>query len=253
MPSPTEILRKTIEKFERRTSLSVADKDAILSLPFKLRTIAQHRYIVRDGADGPPATLLIDGLGFRYKITKTGARQILSVHIPGDFLDLECALLGTADHNVQALTTCEVATVEREAIIYLIETHPHVAHALWIDTLIDAAVYREWVVNVGRRDAITATCHLLCELARRLEVAGLMTDGGYELLMTQEQLADSLGISSVHVNRVVRELNEAGLIIRDKRFIRIPDWQALSRKAGFNDRYLHLDCWKPTGRTKLAV
>ena len=241
MTSSSEILERTIRKFERRAALSAADKQAFYDLPFELRSFDANRYISREGRRAPCASLLVDGLAFRQKVTKEGARQILSVHIPGDFVDLEGALLTVADHSVQALTRCEVAMVPREAIVELIDNHARLAHAMWIDTLIDGSIYREWIVNVGRRDSRAAACHLLCEFARRLEVAGLAQGGGYELPMTQEQLADALGISPVHVNRVVRDLDAEGLIVRDKRFLAIPDWHALSRAAGFNETYLHLD------------
>lgn len=129
----------------------------------------------------------------------------------------------------------------REAVINLIDSHPRVGRAMWIDTLIDGAIFREWIVNVGRRDARSAMCHLLCEFARRLEIGGLAEELAYELPMSQEQLADALGITSVHVNRVLRDLDREGLIRRERRFIHIPDWEKLRRIGGFNELYLHLD------------
>src|SRR5581483_6771852 len=108
-------------------------------------------------------------------------------------------------------------------------------------TLVDSSVFREWVVNVGQRDAKARIAHILCEFARRLEIAGLGSTEGYELPMTQEQLADATGLTSVHVNRMLKNLKEEGLITRDKRHIGIPDWKKLRRVAGFNELYLHLD------------
>src|SRR6185437_9639427 len=134
------------------------------------------------------------------KVTGNGGRQILSVHMPGEFLDLQNCLLGVADHNVQTLTRAEVAIVAAGALRRLTEAHPLVGRALWIETLIDSAVFREWIVNVGRRDAITRLAHLLCEFSLRLAGAGLASDGCYELPMTQEQLADATGLTAVHVN-----------------------------------------------------
>ena len=112
---------------------------------------------------------------------------------------------------------------------------------MWIDTLIDGSIFREWVVNVGRRDARTRIAHLLCEFARRLEVAGLAHEYRYELPMTQEQIADATGLTPVHVNRVLMALARDGLIERSKRFVAIPQWEALRRVAGFSETYLHLD------------
>jgi CRP-like cAMP-binding protein len=243
------ILDGMVRKFETRARLEEADRAALYNLPFEIRDIPAHRYIAREGDRPPGATLMITGLSYRHKITVDGSRQILSVHIPGDFVDLEGSLLRIADHNVQALTPCQVAIVPREALVRLIEQHARLAHAMWVDTLIDGSIFREWIVNVGRRDARSGMCHLLCEFSRRLEAAGLADAGGYELPMTQEQLADALGITPVHVNRVLRDLEE-GLIVRNKRFVRVPNWEALRRAAGFNELYLHLDQVAPLFQTE---
>lgn len=241
MNSLSPILDQMVRKFQTRARLNEVDIKALLDLPYQIRSIEMGRYIVREGDQPPGATLILSGLAIRHKVTVEGARQILSVHIPGDFVDLEGTLLRVADHNVQALTRCEVAIVPREAIVKLVDAHPRVGRAMWADTLIDGSIFREWVVNVGRRDARAAMCHLLCEFARRLEAAGLGANDGYELPMSQEQLADALGITPVHVNRVLRDLDREGLIRREKRHIHIPDWEALRRIGGFNELYLHLD------------
>jgi CRP-like cAMP-binding protein len=239
--SVARILDRTFRKFQTRAPLDEADRQAFYKLSSEVRQVDANRYIVREGDRPPGATLIIRGLAFRHKLTVEGARQILSVHIPGDFVDLEGSLLKVADHNVQALTPCEVAVVPHDEIVRLVETHPRIGHAMWIDTLIDGSIYREWIVNVGRRDSRSGMCHLLCEFARRLEAAGLADAAGYELPMTQEQLADALGITPVHVNRILRELDREGLIVRNKRFVRVPSWEALRRVGGFNELYLHLN------------
>jgi CRP-like cAMP-binding protein len=230
-----------IARFESRVSLTSEEREAIRSMPFELRTYPIHSYLVREGDRATSAKLLIDGLAYRHKVTVEGARQILSVHIAGDFVDLEGSLVPIADHNVQVLSTCTVAQVPRDALVAIIHKHGAVAHAMWIETLVDASIYREWVVNVGRRDSRQAMCHFLCEFGRRLESAGLAKAHGYELPMTQEQLADTLGITPVHVNRVLRDLDHEGVLVRHKRFVEVPDWERLRKLAGFNDLYLHLD------------
>lgn len=234
-------LERMALKFQTRARLDEGDIQALLDLPYQTRWIEMGRYIVREGDRPPGATLILSGLSIRHKVTVEGVRQILSVHIPGDFVDLEGTLLKVSDHNVQALTRCEVAIVSRPAIIDLVDRHPRVGRAMWVDTLIDGSIFREWIVNVGRRDARSAMAHLLCEFARRLEAAGLEQEIAYELPMSQEQLADALGITPVHVNRILRDLDREGLIRREKRFIHIPDWEALRRIGGFNELYLHLD------------
>lgn len=241
MNSLSSTLSGMLRTFEMRVPLAEPDRRALLDLPFQTRWIDAGRYISREGDRPPTVTLILSGLAIRHKVTVEGLRQIFSVHIPGDFVDLEGALLNVADHNVQTLTRCEVATVPREAIVNLVDNHCHLARAMWVGTLIDGAIFREWIVNVGRRSARAAMCHLLCEFGRRLEAAGLAEEGGYELPMSQEQLADALGITPVHVNRTLRELDREGLIRREKRFIHIPDWEKLRRMGGFNELYLHLD------------
>jgi len=235
------ILDRMIRKFELRAQLGDSDRKALLALPYRRKTMERGQYIVREGAAATTSALIIDGFAIRHKVTADGARQILSFHIPGDFIDLEGSLLASADHNIQALTRCELALVPIQAMLDLMDAHPKIALAMWVDTLVDASIFREWVVNVGRRDARARIAHLLCEFALRLEVAGFAHKEGYELPMTQEQLADATGLTSVHVNRTLKALETTGLVERNKRLVRIPDWARLVEIAGFNALYLHLD------------
>lgn len=235
------ILDVMLRKFERRGPLDDGDRAALLALPYRLQTVEPAAYMVREGERPDRSCLIVSGFAYRHKVTIEGARQIVSIHIAGDFVDLDGVLLSVADHNVQALTRCELACIPREALRALIGKHPKVAMAMWTDTLIDGSILREWVVNVGRRDARARIAHLLCEVARRLEIAGLAEDSHYELPMTQEQIADATGLTPVHVNRTLMALAREGLIERNRRFLAIPDWAALRQAAGFSETYLHLD------------
>jgi CRP-like cAMP-binding protein len=241
MPSVSSTLDGMIRKFERRASLDDADRGALRDLPFRLLRAEPGRYLVREGSMNDQSILILSGLAYRHKVSADGSRQIVSIHIPGDFVDLEGALLKTADHNVQALTRCELAVVPRDALRDMLRSHPQVALALWVDTLIDASIFREWIMNIGRRDARERLAHIFCEFALRLEVAGIGSTDGYELPMTQEQLADASGLTSVHVNRTLKAMDAEGLIRREKRFVFIPDWERLRSVAGFSELYLHLD------------
>jgi CRP-like cAMP-binding protein len=238
LPSTLETM---LRKFERRAPLSAGDRAALLRLPFRLQKMEAGKYIVREGSTATTSTLILSGYAIRQKGTSDGARQIVSVHIPGDFVDLEGAFLATSDHNIQALTRCELAVVPVQAILALVAEHPMIAQAMWVDTLVDGSIFREWVLNVGRRDARERIAHLLCEFSRRLEVAGLGNKDGYELPMTQEQLADATGLTSVHVNRTLKAMDAEGLVVRNRRHIHIPDWERLRDVAGFNELYLHLE------------
>lgn len=241
MADPQQILSRMIAKFERRAPLTEADRQAMLNLPFRLQTVEPASYLLREGEQPSNCCLIVEGFAYRHKVTVEGARQIVSVHMPGDYIDLEGSLLNVSDHNVQALTRCEIACISGSAIRQLIQDHPRIGMAMWVDTLIDGSIFREWVVNVGRRNARSRIAHLLCEFARRLEVAGLAKEYHYELPMTQEQLADATGLTPVHVNRTLQALSREGLIERSRRFVAIPKWEALRRVAGFSEIYLHLD------------
>jgi CRP-like cAMP-binding protein len=235
------VFDRLVRKLERRVRLQEDDRAAICSLNFRKKIYEPGSYLVREGALCDESVLLLDGFTYRQKLTHEGGRQIVSIHIPGDFVDLEASLLAVADHNVQALTRCQVAAIPSRDVIALIDEHPRVARALWIDTLIDASIYREWVMNVGRRAAKQRIAHLLCEFAKRLKMAGLGDEHGYSLPMTQEQLADATGLTPVHVNRSLKALEAEGLIVRNRRFVTIPDWERLRDESGFSELYLHLD------------
>jgi CRP-like cAMP-binding protein len=235
-----------VRRLETRGRLSEADRAAIRALPLTYRTMEPATYMVREGEPIEICVLLLSGFAYRHKVTGDGERQILSVHMTGEFLDLLNSFLDVADHNVQCLTRCDVAAVPVAALRALAENQPQVGRAMWIDTLIDAAIFREWIVNVGRRDSMSRISHLLCEFALRLEVAGLAREHRYELPMTQEQLADCTGLTPVHVNRVLKELGRLGLIERDKRSVNIVQWDRLQQIGDFNTRYLHLKAGGPT-------
>jgi CRP-like cAMP-binding protein len=228
-------------KFERRGRLGDDDRKALLALPHNVRRVAAGAHIIRDGDKPDFCSVLLSGFAFRHKITGEGGRQVIAIHMEGDCVDLQNSLLSVSDHNVQMLTEGDVAFIARDAIRELALSRPAVGMAMWTDTLIDSAIFREWVVNVGRRDARARIAHMLCEFSLRLEAAGLAKDHRYELPMTQEQLADSVGLTSVHVNRVLRQLGEEGLISRQKRAIVIEDWSRMRAAGDFNERYLHHD------------
>jgi CRP-like cAMP-binding protein len=242
----TSSIERIIRRLETRSPLEESDREALRALPFSLRTLDPANYMVREGEKPEMCMLLLSGFAYRHKVTGQGERQILSIHMAGEFLDLQNSFLEVADHNVQALTRVEVAAVPVPALQALAGERPRIARAMWIDTLIDAAIFREWIVNVGRRDSITRIAHLLCEFALRLAQAGLGDQHGYNLPMTQEQLADATGLTPVHVNRILKELGRRELIDRHKRAVTIMDWDRLSQIGDFSSRYLHIERGGPT-------
>jgi CRP-like cAMP-binding protein len=216
------------------------DRKLVMELPYRLRRLDPGSYLVREGDLPSHCTVLINGYAYRQKVTGEGSRQIMAICIPGDAVDLQNMFLDVSDHSVQLLTQCKIADVPREALQELVLTRPTIGSAIIELTLVEASILREWVVNVGRRDARARIAHILCEFAVRLEDRGLLTDHGFELPMTQEQLADATGLTSVHVNRVLKSLEADGLINRRRRHIHFDNWRALQDAGDFSRRYLHI-------------
>jgi CRP-like cAMP-binding protein len=228
-----------VRKLELLSDLSEEDRGAIAALPCRVETVRSGYHLVREGGKPSECCLLIDGYACRYKVEANGGRQIVSFHLRGDILDLQHLLLATADHHVQSITEATVAWVPKDALHAAARERPAVADALWKDTLIDASVFREWVLNVGRRDAKSRIAHMLCEFLIRCEAAGLGAAERFTLPMTQEQIADATGLTSVHVNRMLRVLEEEGVIERHGRAITVGDWDRMKRVADFDPLYLH--------------
>lgn len=238
-PIIEHVLAPALRKLEKRVALSAEDRTAFYGLSFSVKDLNAGSYIVRERDKIRYCCILLSGFALRSKIVGNGGRQILSIHIPGDVVDIQHAMLGIADHNIQMLTTGEVALVLAGAVKEIAFNHPAIGHALWLETLVDGSIFREWIANVGRRDARTRIAHLLCEFTVRLHTAGLAVGDRYELPMTQEQLGDATGLTAVHVNRTMQGLRTDGLISSDRRSITIEDWKALTTVGDFDAAYLH--------------
>jgi CRP-like cAMP-binding protein len=214
---------------------------AIIALPHVVRTLRSGEFIVREEDRPRHSCLLLSGFAARHKLAGNGARQILALHLAGDLIDLYQTMPARADHNVQALSTISLAFVPHDAIRELATRHAAIARALWFETLVEAALLREWMLNIGRRDARTRTAHLLCELAIRLHGAGLGERDQFILPFTQEQMADALALTNVHVSRMLALLAAEGLIERHNRRMTILDFARLATIGDFDPRYLHLE------------
>jgi CRP-like cAMP-binding protein len=235
-----------VKKLRYWQDLDQADEQALLDLPYRTKRIERLGYIIREREATTHSCLLLSGFVIRHKIVGDGARQIVAIHMKGDMVDLQNSFLKVADHSVQVLTDCEVAFIPRDEIRKLAFARPNIGMAMWFDTLVDASVFREWIANVGRRDARTRIAHLLCEFSLRLEVAGLGEATDYQLPMTQEQIADTTGLTAVHVNRTVKALESEGLITRkSSRSVTIGNWKKLAEAGDFDSNYLHLKTEEP--------
>jgi len=232
-------LQLLVRKLEVHYPLVDEDRRAVLCLPYKRRWLEAGSYTIREGDRPERCAVLVSGYAYRHKLTGEGARQILSLQIPGDALDFQNLFLDESDHNVQMLTRGEVAEIPRQPLEELALANDNVGRSILVATLVESSIFREWTLNIGRRDARSRIAHLLCEFAYRLTRLGLIPSGSYELPMTQEQLADATGLTAVHVNRVLQGLQREQLIERDRRVIRFVSWEKMRDVADFNPRYLH--------------
>ena len=231
-----------IRKLDQFAVLGQSDRRALESIVATARTrdIGADQDFVRDGERPSECVLILEGFACRYKILPSGKRQIMSFHIPGDMCDLHGFLLGSMDHSIGTLAPTKVAAIPHTILRDLINEYPNVAQALWQDTLVDSAVFREWMVGMGRRTAQQRIAHLLCELFVRFKTIGLVSDGGLVMPVTQAELGDSLGLSTVHVNRVLQELRRDDLITLRGNQLVIEDWNGLKRAGEFDPSYLHV-------------
>ena len=228
-----------IAKLETRGPLSDRDREALRALYDDCREMGARRNLIREGDRPDHVVLMIEGWAARYKLLPDGARQITAFLIPGDFCDLHVTLLGEMDHGITTLTRSRVAFVPRPKMDELTE-RPSLAKAFWWATLVDSAVLRAWIVNIGRRDAFEAIGHLVCELYVRMKNIGLVNGQRFEVPLTQEEIADALGLTPVHVNRVLQRLRAEDLISFSRGMLTIHDYRRLEQASGFNANYLHI-------------
>jgi CRP-like cAMP-binding protein len=230
---------RLVMKLRGPSDLSAEDEDAILALCSKVREVGARRDIISEGDNPENVHVMMEGWAARYKVVDDGARQITAFLLPGDFCDLHVAILGEMDHGIVALTPAKVAYVPHQAMEELQRERPELVRALWWATLVDEAVLRSWIVNIGRRDAQQRIAHLFCELHARLKLVGLVTAGQFDLPLTQEILADALGLTPVHVNRTLQRLRSDDLIVLKSGELTILDIEGLRKLAGFDPNYLH--------------
>jgi CRP-like cAMP-binding protein len=229
-----------MRKLESVTDLSDEDRTAILGLPITVQEVGRGVDIVREGDRPSQCCLIVEGFACRYNVTSEGKRQIQSFHTPGDLPDLQSLHLKVLDHNLRTLTPSKLGFIPHQSVDELWRRQPNIAAALWRDTLVDAAIFREWIMNVGRRDAYARMAHILCEVFTRLKAVGLAPGNSFALPITQTELADATGLSTVHVNRTLQALRMAGLITLRDGQVTIRDPEGLKSAGDFDPIYLHL-------------
>lgn len=196
--------------------------------------------VVVEGDRPSDCNLLLEGLACRYKLLPDGKRQIMSFHRAGDIFDSQSFILEVMDHSIATLTPCTLALIPHKVMLEITEAHPRIARALWKDTLVDAAIFREWMTSIGRRPAYARVAHLVCEEYVRSLAVGLAKDHVFEWPVTQAEIGDALGLSFVHVNRSLKELREHGLVTFKSGRVIIKDWDGLAAAGQFDPAYLHL-------------
>ena len=229
-------------KFERRDDISSAQRDAILALPVEPRRFRPGDLIATEGERQTDSLLLVSGFAGRFALLSNGGRQFTELGLPGDFMDLHGLVTKRLDHSVMAISACELAAVPHDALRRLMAEDPHLARLFWLETVVDAAVHRVWLVGLGRQDAQARMAHLFCETQVRLEAVGLADDDGFDFPLNQIELADVLGLSSVHVNRTLMALRSGGLLDWKEGRVTVNDWTRLVRLAEFDPLYLRF--WK---------
>lgn len=229
-----------IRKLEGFVALSAADHRLLERISADARPMAAGTDLAREGEAPDGVSLIMDGMACRHKRAANGSRQIMAYLVAGDVCDLDVALLDEMDHTITTLSDCSVVRIAPETVRELMENHPQIARGLRLSTLVDEATLREWLVNVGCRSAEERIAHLLCELLLRLQFVGKATQDSFALPIKQQDLADTTGLSTVHVSRTMQSLQRQGLIALTGTTLQILDLPRLKALAGFKANYLHL-------------
>ena len=220
--------------------LSEPERKALAGLPMHVARYEAHQDVVVEHDRPNRCFAVLSGLAATYKTTRDGRRQVVAYHVPGDVPDFQSLHLEVLDFSISAVTDLRIGFVAHDALRAMFDAHPRLGDVFWRTTLIEGALSREWMLTNGRRESYPRMAHLFCELMVRMEVVGLATGHSCPLALTQYELADALGISSVHVNRILKELRERGLITLSGGRLTIHDWTALARAGEFDPTYLHL-------------
>jgi CRP-like cAMP-binding protein len=236
---PKQVLQRLIDKIGSTISLRNEEIAALESLPVHVKELARGEAIVREGDRPRHSFVILTGSTCAWKYTGRGARQILMFHIPSDIPDLQSLHLDTLDFGVSAATQTRVGLIPHRDIRTMCHRLPRLADALWRITLVDAAFFREWELNLGQRDAHERVAHFFCEMAARMKLVGL-GDNTFAMPLTQQEIGDATGLTGIHVNRVERALRSAGLSELKRGKLTILDWKGLREAGDFDPAYLHL-------------
>ena len=232
-------MSRLVLRLSRFQLLSADEARAFEGAAGPVRLHRPHEDLVREGESTAHISLLVSGFAYGFRVLPDGRRQIVSYLIPGDLCDPRLLLLPAAAHTVSTLTAANVVVFTREALLGLIDRNPRIARALCWLALQEEMIAREWLVNIGQRTALERLAHLLCEIFTRMQAVELTDGGRCELPLTQVELADTLALSTVHINRTLQELRRKGLVSLSGGMLEIHDFNALRSVAMFSADYLH--------------
>lgn len=238
---PPEAANPLIERFEMFVTLTAEEREAVAAMCLTRRMARAQDTLVREGSRPDRICLIVSGAAFRYRYLANGRRQIFGYLLPGDLCDTQFVILNECDHNVGLLCDSEVAIISLDMLMSTMVRYPKIERALLMMALVDAAMLREWLLNVGQRDACQKLAHFFCELSARYHSLGLRDEQrGFAIPLTQSELADTMGLTVVHVNRVLQRFRREGLLCWSRRHVDIIDYPQLEHLAGFDPSYLRL-------------
>ena len=229
-----------IQKLESFDALTDEDHQALNAFVPRVRQVGARVNLARKGDKPEHVHLILDGYACRYKVLPGGQRRIMALFVPGDFCDLNVFILDEMDHSIGTISACQVVDIPRSAIEEVTANRPRITRAFLWCALVDEAILREWLVNMGALEANQRIAHFMCELLMRLAAVGRVTNNSYAFPFTQAEIADTMGLSAVHVNRVLKELRELGMIELKQRVLTILDVDRLKAYCAFTPNYLHL-------------
>jgi CRP-like cAMP-binding protein len=235
------VIEQHLLKLRARDEVTAEEEQAIRDSVGPAYELEAGHVAVEQGQEVRQSTMLLDGLMCRYKDLRDGRRQITELQVVGDFVDLHGFSLKRLDHGIMALTPCRIANVPHDRLTEITERFPHLTRLYWFHTNIDAAIHREWELSLGRRTAVGRLAQLFCEMRVRLGIVGMADDDGYALNLTQNVLAECLGLTPIHVNRTLKELRERDAVTFRNGQVTIHDWDRLVEIAEFDPAYLYLE------------
>lgn len=223
----------------RGVALTAEERRLLEGSISEVRRVEPRTTYVEQGRKLTASTLLVEGMMSRFIDDRFGMRQRVAVHLPGEFVDLHAYPTGELDYSVGSLTASKVAILPHAALRHILDPRPELTRKLWFSTLLDGAMHRAWLFRLGRLDGVGRIAHFLSETNTRLEAAGLSDGRRFALGLTQSDVGEICGLTTVHTNRVIRQLREAGLCVVRSSMVEIHDREGLARRGDFSPGYLY--------------